>query len=132
MVGDPVAPQPLRHALPRDAEAMKYLDQIQTVELTARNIDALTRKLDDPASMRTLISGCHRVAVFAREDEHGAEGRPASPIDVVTVTRNQLTTLAGGGRVESSGFTLVPVPDEAHYSDRPPGEVYMPSSGEYL
>ncbi|KMV14861.1 hypothetical protein ACT17_28300 [Mycolicibacterium conceptionense] len=111
---------------------MKFLEEARTVELTARNIDALTRKLDDPASMRTLISGCHRIAVFAREDEYDTEGRPASPIDIVTVTRSQLDTLAGGDRVETGGFTLVPVPDSAHYSDRAAGEVYMPSSGEYL
>jgi hypothetical protein len=58
-----------------------------SLELTRRNLQALLDKLDDPASVKTLIDKDNRIAVIA-------------------------------------------VDDDAHYSDRQPGEVFMPTSGE--
>lgn len=67
----------------------------------------------------------------------------AWPVVKVELTRRNLTTLlaklddplsAGTlGKDGDGGYLLVAaVEDEAHYSDREPGVVYMPSEGVYL
>lgn len=113
---------------------MKYLEQTQTIELSVRNIHTLALKLDDPRSARTLVSSCGQVAVRAVEDAEITEEQTAAARSerLVIVTRSQLGLLAVGDQVRVAEFTMVPVPDSAHYSDRPAGVVYMPSSGEHL
>lgn len=68
---------------------------------------------------------------------------PEGTCDRIELTRRNLETLLAklddplsartlGKRDEAGGFILVKaVEDEEHYADRAPGEVYMPSSGEY-
>lgn len=55
---------------------------------------------------------------------------PEEPI--VVLTRRQLRTLAGivGAALPSCGVCVVSVLDSAHYADRAPGMVVMPTSGE--
>lgn len=64
----------------------------------------------------------------------------ADTIPVVELTRRNLETLLDKLEDEASSRTLVSpgnhvrvraVENDAHYSDRQPGEVYMPTSGEY-
>ncbi|SLH42150.1 Uncharacterised protein [Mycobacteroides abscessus subsp. massiliense] len=107
---------------------MKYDPDTETVELTDRNINALKDKLDDPLSARTLISSCERVMVRATED--GERNSENTREGIVTVTRSELTQLLEGETVTVGDTTVVPVPDAAHYSNRPSGIVVMPSSGE--
>jgi hypothetical protein len=62
-------------------------------------------------------------------------------LPTVELTRRNLETLLAKLDDERSQRTLVDgqdhiavraVENEAHYSDRPPGTVFMPSTGEYL
>ena len=109
---------------------MRWIDTTHTLELTARNIAALTDKLDDPQSARSLRSGCGSVMVTATESPGAAEA-VAAP-GTLPLTRAQLEMLAvEGASVTVAGITVVAVPDAAHYSDRPAGAVYMPSRREY-
>lgn len=107
---------------------MKFLPESRTLELTDRNINALKEKLDDPASARAIGSPCGRITVRATEDE----GRASTDTSggVVTVTRSELVAMLAGETVTVGGIGVVPVPDAAHYSSRPAGDVYMPGSGE--
>ncbi len=108
---------------------MKWNADTRTLELTARNIAALTQKLDDPLSARTLITPCQGLMVTAVED--GAANPALLAENVLHLTRSQLGVLATvGATVTVADVAVVAVPDEAHYSDRQSGEVYMPSSGE--
>ncbi|WP_283604781.1 hypothetical protein [Mycolicibacterium poriferae] len=91
---------------------------------------ALTDKLEDPLSKRTIISPCRRISVTATETAGTAEAIAAS--GTVPLTRSQLEVLATvGATVRVAGVRVVSVPDAAHYADRPAGEIYMPTSGEY-
>ncbi|MCH9734098.1 MAG: hypothetical protein K0U78_06030 [Actinomycetia bacterium] len=105
------------------------MEDSQTLELTARNVQALADKLDDPASARTLGSPCGQVAVTAVEAAGGAEA-VAAP-GTVPLTRAMLAELGTpGATVNVAGVQVVSVEDAAHYADRAPGVVYMPSTGE--
>lgn len=109
---------------------MKWIEGTRTLELTARNITALMDKLDDPLSARSLRSGCGSIMVTATESPGAAED-VAAP-DTLPLTRKQLAELAvEGAEVRVAGITVVAVPDAAHYSDRPAGAVFMPSSGKF-
>ncbi|CAJ1505277.1 hypothetical protein [[Mycobacterium] burgundiense] len=109
---------------------MKWIPDTDTLELTQRNITALTDKLDDPLSARTLRSPCGQIMATAVPSA-GAGEAVAAP-GTVPLTRSQLEELAVmGAEVRVAGITVVAVPDEAHYGDRPAGTVYMPSSREY-
>jgi hypothetical protein len=54
---------------------MKYIEgfaennQGATLELTRRNLTTLLAKLDDPLSVRTLLSPCGKIYVKAVEDD---------------------------------------------------------------
>ncbi|QQG95915.1 hypothetical protein HBE99_02735 [Mycobacteroides chelonae] len=109
---------------------MKWIEDSRVLELTQRNINALRDKLDDPLSARTLGSGCGRVMVRATETVTAEKAIAAAVEGVITVTRKQLVELLEGETVTVDSITVVPVPDAAHYSHRPAGDVYMPSSGE--
>jgi hypothetical protein len=77
-----------------------------TIELTRRNLEILLKKLDDPLSKRTIQNDGW--SVTAVED---------IPRDVALI---------------ANGHAIMAVENEAHYQDRPPGEMYMPSTGEIL
>lgn len=109
---------------------MKYDPDTATVELTTRNINALTAKLDDPLSARTLVSPCGLRMVRSVEDADRTNTDTSEGI--VTVTRSELAQLLEGATVTVAGITVVSVPDAAHYSSRPSGVVVMPTSGEVL
>lgn len=108
---------------------MKWIPDTRTLELTARNIAALTAKLDDPLSARTLVEPNGELMVTAVED--GAANPALLAEAVLHLTRGQLAVLATvGATVTVADVAVVAVPDSAHYGDRAAGEVYMPSSGE--
>ncbi|MCB0930085.1 MAG: hypothetical protein KDB70_19720 [Mycobacterium sp.] len=108
---------------------MKWTPDTRTLELTERNVAALTAKLDDPLSARTLITPCQGLMVTAVEDD--AANPAALAENVLHLTRSQLLTLAeAGATVTVADVRVVAVPDAAHYANRLAGEVYMPSSGE--
>lgn len=112
---------------------MKWIPDTKTLELTARNIAALTAKLDDPASARMLQSGDGKATVHAVETTIAEKSAAAAAEGIVIVTRAQLAELAvEGATVTVDGITVRSVPDAAHYSSRPSGIVVMPSSGEVL
>lgn len=106
-----------------------------TLELSQRNVAALAAKLDDPLSVRTLVSPCRRAMVRAVEDTECSDSAvtAAAAEGVVLVSRSQLRQLGTvGARVLVAGVRVDAVTNAAHYRDRlvPPGEVYMPSSGD--
>nr|WP_046284157.1 hypothetical protein [Mycobacterium sp. UM_NZ2] len=109
---------------------MKWIPEPATLELTERNVQALTDKLDDPLSARTLISpDPHRIPVTAVESAGAAEAIAAP--GTVPLTRSQLQTLATeGATVRVGAVRVVSVPDYAHYSNRSAGAMFMPSSNE--
>lgn len=108
---------------------MKWIRATSTLELTARNVTALLDKLDDPLSARSLVSPCRFITVIAVET--AGSGEAVVGPGTLPLTRSQLEELSTEGAVVRVGaVTVVSVPDAAHYSDRPPGTVYMPSSGE--
>jgi hypothetical protein len=107
----------------------------RTLELTQRNITALLAKLDDPLSARMLRSPCQEIIARAVEDADvgSAELKQSRASEgVVELTRSDLHELLEtvGATVDYAGITVRSVPDSAHYGDRPPGGVFMPSSGE--
>lgn len=113
---------------------MKYIDEGRVVELTDRNITALLAKLDDHLSARTLISPAGDVIVRAIENDAAGGGVAAieavSSEKIVVLTRDELWHLTTpGAALMTAGFTIRSVPNDAHYADRTPGEVYMPESG---
>lgn len=107
---------------------MKWIPDTKTIELTARNVAALTAKLDDPQSARTLVSPCGLVMVRAVED--GERSSTDTSEGVVTVIRSELAQLLDGETVTVGDTAVVPVPDAAHYAGRPSGIVVTPSSGK--
>lgn len=109
---------------------MKWIPETDRLELTARNVCALTEKLADPLSARTIVSPCGRIRVTAVSSAGAAEAAVAPK--TLPLTRAQLVELATeGAEVRIGTVRVVTVPDSAHYGDRPPGAVYMPSTGEY-
>lgn len=114
---------------------MKWIPETSTLELTARNVSILLRKLDDPQSVRMIGSpGPLQVLVQAVE-EHVTDtaAEAAAAEGVITVTREQLAALSTpSASVTVAGITVVSVPDEAHYADRDPGPMILPSTGEVL
>jgi hypothetical protein len=102
----------------------------EALELTQRNVRALTDKLDDPLSARALVSPCGGIRVTAVPGPGAAEAAVAP--DTLPLTRKQLQGLAVEGvEVRIGVVRVVAVPDSAHYGDRMPGAVFMPSTGEY-
>ncbi len=110
---------------------MKYIKDVRTIELSARNVTALLAKLSDPLSARTLAAPGGDVFVQAVEDNDvrgSASGLDAE--SVVMLTRDELWALTSAGTtVLVGGYMVLSVPDSVHYTDRKPGEVYMPDSG---
>lgn len=116
------------------------------VELSRRNLRALLVKLDDPLSLRTLVDPDGVILVRAVDMPDGgsdAKLHAALAVErVVELTRAELQTLLaaldsplqeGPMRTLDRGDLLVrAVADEAHYRDRPPGVLRMPSSGELM
>lgn len=124
---------------------MKWIPETRTVELTQRNLSALLAKLDDPSSVCTLFSPCWALAVHAVDDGTDTEAAAAAALEhltnirhllpdepTVVLARAQLVTVAGtvGAALPARGIRVVSVPDSAHYADRQPGMVVMPTSGE--
>lgn len=110
---------------------MKWLPQTKTLELTERNVAALTDKLDDPRSARMIRDGSGEIIAHAVEDADTTADTAAASEGVVRLTRNQLGQLATvGATVTVAGVTVVAVPDSAHYAARAPGPVVMPGTGE--
>ena len=104
---------------------MKYEPRTRTLELTTRNIDALLMKLDDPLSVRTLSKD--GLAVTAVESRENVTRKPSQ----VFIDRDGLVRIRQGQMLDVDGVFVLWVPDDAHYSDRAPGEVYMPSENRY-
>ena len=108
---------------------MKWIPETDTMELTERNVTALTDKLSDPLSARTLRSPCGLMYVTAVESAGVAEAvvQPGT----VPLTRAQLQMLATeGATVRVGRVRVVAVADAEHYADRSAGAVFMPSTGE--
>lgn len=108
---------------------MKYDPDTHRLELTNRNITSLLDKLDDPESARAIGSPCGRVTVRAVEDSDRTSTDTSG--GVVTVSRGELGEMLAGATVVVGGISVIPVPDAAHYSRRPAGDVLMPSTGEW-
>lgn len=113
---------------------MRYIGHGRIVELTVRNITALLAKLDDPVSARMLESPGGQVIVRSVADTSARGSETTTEAvgseGVVMLTRDELGHLmTPGATVMVAGYTVLSVPDEAHYGDRAPGEVYMPESG---
>lgn len=126
---------------------MKYIDNESgccVVELTRRNLQALLAKLDDPLSTRASVDPDDKILVRAVEstgDRGDAVTQAALATEgVVELTRDELQTLMAGLDDPTSGNSDMPVSqgaitvraveDAAHYRDRAPGLVWMPTSGE--
>lgn len=107
---------------------MKFDPGTQIIELTTRNLNALRDKLDDPQSAPTLGSPCGLVRVHAVED--GGRASTDTREGMVVLSRSELVKLLAGESVVVGDVLVVPVPDAAHYTARPAGDVLMPSTGE--
>ncbi|MGV0680337.1 hypothetical protein ABQE62_29435 [Mycolicibacterium fortuitum] len=127
---------------------MKVIDNetgCRVIELTRRNLQALLAKLDDPLSARALVHPDDKILVRAVEssgDRGDAVAQAALAAEgVVELTRDELQTLVAGLDNSIPGETDMPVShgaivvravdDDAHYRNRAPGVVWMPSSGEF-
>lgn len=84
---------------------------LHRLELTRRNLLTLLAKLDDPLSKREIIDGDWHIVVHATEDEIETDSGIFFP---------------GAGQC----VEVVPVEDEAHYANRAPGPMVLPSTGE--
>lgn len=126
---------------------MKYISAENgrpVIELTRRNISALLAKISDPLSSRSLIDGQGRILVRAVEEEDRTDDEAARALlseGVLELTRQDLegllaalnqpglaTSILSGG----AGIVVRAVEDDAHYHDRPPGRVWLPSRGQEL
>ncbi|MGW0455826.1 hypothetical protein [Gordonia sputi] len=95
----------------------------------------LRLKLTDPVSARMIQTGCGRIIARAIVDEDGdaTEVAPAVAEGVVTLTASELERLSTvGTSVVIADVTVTSVPNSKHYVDRPPGLMYMPTSGDIL
>ncbi|WP_142277533.1 hypothetical protein [Mycobacterium timonense] len=126
---------------------MKYISDEsgrRVVELTQRNLLVLLAKLDVPLSSQALIDGEGRILVRAIENEarpDDATARARLSEGVVELTRSDIETLLAALSHPGQDATLVrggseivvrAVENTEHYRDRPPGRVWMPSSGQEL
>jgi hypothetical protein len=124
---------------------MKYTDDeegLPVVELTRRNLQVLLAKLDDPLSARGLIDPDDKLLVRAVQttEERGdtASQAAAATEGVIALTRCELRTLLAGldcpnpgpDDVVVGGLRVRAVDNDVHYRGRPPGVVWMPSTGE--
>lgn len=75
---------PARYGSPREAR-MEWREDTKTLELTARNVNALTAKLDDPKSARMITAPGDTVTVRAAEAATPAETRAGVVEGIVTV-----------------------------------------------
>lgn len=82
---------------------------LPTIELTRRNLEILLAKLVDPLSQRTIVKDGYAV--------HAVENLPDP----------YLTLIADGHAVHA-------VENDEHYAaeNRQPGEMFMPSTGEFV
>lgn len=127
---------------------MEFIDNesgCSVVELTCRNLQALLAKLDDPLSARALVDPDDKILVRAVEssgDRGDAVAQAALAAEgVVELTRDELQTLIAGldnptsgetdMRVSQGAIVVRAVDDDAHYRNRAPGVVWMPTSGEF-
>lgn len=130
---------------------MKFTIEAPTyrLELSRRNLEVLLAKLDDPCSARTLCKltefGDEPLGeIMVRAVEHGSEFTiDEAPRYRANVPRRELVALldsldaaafaaAMKSKCSTADLVIVAVENDAHYSDRPPGEMYMPSTGEYV
>lgn len=90
-------------------EAEESVTGLPTIELTRRNLEILLAKLVDPLSQRTIVKDGYAV--------HAVENLPDP----------YLTLIADGHAVTAVG-------NDEHYAKegRPPGEMFMPSTGETI
>lgn len=86
---------------------------LHRLELTRHNLEVLLAKLDDPLSQRKLVDPDWHVLIEATE-EH------------VETTKGYFVPGAG------QCVEVVPVENDVHYTNRKPGEMYMPSTGETI
>ncbi|WP_396911360.1 hypothetical protein [Mycolicibacterium sp.] len=115
------------------------------VELTRRNLQTLLAKLDDPLSLRALVDPDDNILIRAVESSD-VRGGPAAQAalaaeGVVELTRDELQVLVAAldnppastaeRSVVQGAITVRAVDDDAHYRNRVPGAVWMPSSGEF-
>ncbi len=113
--------------------------------ILGRNLLALLAKLDDPLSARALIDPDDKILVRAVESsgdrgDAGAQAALAAE-GVVDLTRDELASLVASLDDPTSGNSDMPVSqgaivvravdDDAHYRNRAPGVVWMPSSCEF-
>ena len=86
---------------------------LPTIELTRRNLEVLLAKLDDPLSLKTITRGGYAVSAVEEDGREGGhiDDQPA---------------------MQADGHIVQAVENEAHYSDRDPGRMYMPSSGQKI
>lgn len=127
---------------------MKVIDNetgCRVIELTRRNLQALLAKLDDPLSARALVDPDEKILVRAVEsasDRGDSIARAALAAEgMVELTRDELQTLVAGLDNPTPGDTDMPasqgaivvraVDDVAHYRDRAPGAIWMPTRGEF-
>ncbi len=126
---------------------MKYISAENgrpVIELTRRNISALLAKISDPLSSRSLIDGQGRILVSEIVEQDRTDDQAARALlseGVLELTRQDLegllaalnqpglaTSILSGG----AGIVVRAVEDDAHYHDRPPGRVWLPSRGQEL
>lgn len=114
---------------------VKWIPESRTLELSQRNVNTLLLKLDDPASARTLIAPASHLHVRAVENADDTDSRVvhtlSKDIAAVVLTRSDLQALrVVGTEILIEDLVVQTVSDSDHYGDRPPGEMYMPTSGE--
>ncbi|OPX16008.1 hypothetical protein B1964_07030 [Gordonia sp. i37] len=114
---------------------MRWDESTRTLELSERNVAVLRLKLTDPLSARMIQTGCGRIIAraIADDDEGATEVVPAVAEGVVTLTASELERLSTvGTSVVVADVTVSSVPNSKHYGDRPPGAMYMPTSGDIV
>lgn len=114
---------------------MRWDEVTCTLELSERNVAMLIVKLGDPLSVRMIQTGCGRIIAraIADEDLDVSQVSPAVAEGVVTLTASELERLSTvGTSVVVADVTVISVLNSKHYGDRPPGAMYMPTSGDIL
>lgn len=115
------------------------------IELTRRNLRTLLVKLDDPWSARALVDPDGKIivrAVESSDDRGDAVAQSALAAEgVVELTRDELQMLVDALDGPAPGETAMSVSqgvivvravaDAAHYRNRAPGVVWMPTRGEF-